>query len=154
MSLPSTKHHRHTQYGMTHTTGHWHTQYWLTGTGTHYTTLACTTRHWHTLHSTSTHFAALAYTTRLTHHTERPHRRCGGQAVQKSRDRIRRITLLICNSHLNVQVALAEYCPVKGGGNGQSIGSTVTDAIGRSWLLFTATGSCQLGYFSGVTANS
>ena len=35
-----------------------------------------------------------------------------------------------------------------GGGCDQSIGSTVSDAIVRSWLWSTATRSSQLGYFS------
>ena len=35
-----------------------------------------------------------------------------------------------------------------GGGCDQSIGSTVSDAIVRSWLWSTATRSCSLGYFS------
>ena len=36
----------------------------------------------------------------------------------------------------------------KGGGCDQSIGSTVTDAIVRSWLWSTATISSLLGYFT------
>ena len=40
------------------------------------------------------------------------------------------------------------------GGNGQLIGSTVSDAIVRSWQWSTATGSSQLGYFSSITASS
>ena len=53
-----------------------------------------------------------------------------------------------------VQVELKGYYTVKSGGNGQSIGSTVTDAIVQSWLWATATGSCPLGYFSSITASS
>ena len=49
-------------------------------------------------------------------------------------------TLLICSSHLHVQVALRVYCPVKSGGNLQSIGSVVSDAIVRSCF-----GRLQLG---------
>ena len=37
---------------------------------------------------------------------------------------------------------------VQVGSNGQSIGSTVSDAIVSSWLWSTATRSCPLGYFS------
>ena len=40
-----------------------------------------------------------------------------------------------------VQVARREYCAVKDGGYGQSIGSTVSDAIVSSWLCSTATSS-------------
>ena len=36
----------------------------------------------------------------------------------------------------------------EGGGCDQSIGSTVSDAIVRSWLWSTATRSSALGYFS------
>ena len=36
----------------------------------------------------------------------------------------------------------------EGGGSDQSIGSTVSDAIVRSWLRWTATRSSALGYFS------
>ena len=36
----------------------------------------------------------------------------------------------------------------EGGGCDQSIGSSVSDAIVRSWLWSTATGSSPLGYFS------
>ena len=51
-------------------------------------------------------------------------------------------------------VALRGYCPVKGGGNGQSIGSTVSDSIVHSWLWSTATESCLLGYFGNITTSS
>ena len=52
-------------------------------------------------------------------------------------------------------VALRGYCPVKGGGGkGQSIGSTVSDAIVRSWLWSTATGSRPLGYLGNITTSS
>ena len=44
------------------------------------------------------------------------------------------------------------YCPVCGGG--QSIESTVSDAIVHNWLWSTATGSCQLRYFSSIPAGS
>ena len=40
------------------------------------------------------------------------------------------------------------------GGNCQSIESTVSDAIVRSWQWSTATGSTQLGYFSCITVSS
>ena len=40
-----------------------------------------------------------------------------------------------------MQVKLREHCPIKGGINGQSIGSIVSDAIIRSWLWSTATES-------------
>ena len=42
----------------------------------------------------------------------------------------------------------------EGGGCDQSIGSTVTDAIVRSWLWSTATRSSTLGYFSSITESS
>ena len=42
----------------------------------------------------------------------------------------------------------------EGVGNGKSIGSTVSDAIVSSWLWSTATRSCQLGYFSSISASS
>ena len=51
-------------------------------------------------------------------------------------------------------VALRGYCPVKGGGNGQLIKSTVSDAIVRSWLWSTATGSRPLGYLDNITISS
>ena len=63
-------------------------------------------------------------------------------------------TLLICSAQLPVQVALMRYCPVKGGGNGQTIESTVSGAIVRSWLWSTLTRSCPLGYFRSVAARS
>ena len=40
------------------------------------------------------------------------------------------------------------------GGNSQSIGPTVSDAIVRSWLCATTTGSCPLGYFSSIAAST
>ena len=43
-------------------------------------------------------------------------------------------------------VALRGHCPV----NGQSIGSAVSDAIVRSWLWSTATGSYPLGYLGSI----
>ena len=47
------------------------------------------------------------------------------------------------------------YCPVyRVDGNCQSIGSTVSDAIVRSWLWWTATMNSSLGYFSSITASS
>ena len=51
--------------------------------------------------------------------------------------------------HCSVQyVELRGYCPVYGEGCDQSIGSTVSDAIVRSWLWLTATKSSPFGYFS------
>ena len=47
-----------------------------------------------------------------------------------------------CNTWSSVAPAL------EGGGCDQSIGSTVSDAILRSWLCLTATRSSPLGYFS------
>ena len=38
--------------------------------------------------------------------------------------------------------------------NSQSIRSTVSDAIVRSWLWSIATESCQLGYFSSIASSS
>ena len=46
---------------------------------------------------------------------------------------------LICSSHLHVHVVLWGYCPVNGGGNGQSIVFSVSDAIVRCSPLSTAT---------------
>ena len=63
-------------------------------------------------------------------------------------------TLMICSPQLYVQVAIKGFSPVKGGDNYQSIVSTVSDAIVRSWLWSTATGNCPLGYFSIITASS
>ena len=40
-----------------------------------------------------------------------------------------------------------------GGGYDQSVESTVSDAIVRSWLWSTVTGSSPLGYFSSITAS-
>ena len=51
-------------------------------------------------------------------------------------------------------VELRGYCPVYGWGNGQSIGSSVSDAIVRSWLWSTSTESSPLGFFSSITASS
>ena len=46
-----------------------------------------------------------------------------------------------------MHVALRGYCPI-GWECDQSIGSTVSDAIVRSWLWLTATRSSPLGCFS------
>ena len=61
-------------------------------------------------------------------------------------------SLLICWEYLHVQVALRGYCSVKSGGSASRL--DVSDAIVRSWLWSTATGSCPFGYFSSITANS
>ena len=53
-------------------------------------------------------------------------------------------SVVICSAHLHVQGKLWEYCPAKGEGNGQSIGSTVFDAIIGSWLWLTATGKLSI----------
>ena len=53
-----------------------------------------------------------------------------------------------------VLVALRGYYLVKGGGYGQSIGSTVSGVIVRSSLLSTATGSRPLGYLGNITASN
>ena len=42
----------------------------------------------------------------------------------------------------------------EGAGCDNSIGSTVSDAIVRSWLWLTATRSSPLGRFSSITASS
>ena len=65
---------------------------------------------------------------------------------QRSRDSIPLITHLIkfCSPHLHVQVAFRGYCSVRVGGNGQSIGYPVSDAIVHRWLWLTATWSCPL----------
>ena len=52
-----------------------------------------------------------------------------------------------------MQVGLNRYCSVKGESNGQSIGPPVSDAIVRSWLWSTATGSCPSDYFSSITSS-
>ena len=44
-----------------------------------------------------------------------------------------------------VHLVFRWYCPVRGGGNGHSIESTVSDAIDRIWLGSTEAGSCPLG---------
>ena len=46
--------------------------------------------------------------------------------VPRSRDRIPLTTIFICSAYLHVQVPHWWYCP---GGNGQSIGSVVYEAI-------------------------
>ena len=56
-------------------------------------------------------------------------------------------TDLICT----VEVALREYCPIQGGGNGQSIELIVSDAIVRSWLWCR---SFPFGYFSSNSRSS
>ena len=65
-------------------------------------------------------------------------------------------SLVICGLHfhhaLEAQFELPKLRRV--GSNGQSIGSTVSDTIVRSWLWSTVTGSCPLGYFSSITASS
>ena len=53
-----------------------------------------------------------------------------------------------------MQVALGKCCPVKYGGNVKSIESIVSDAIFRSWLKSTKTGSCPFSNFSSITASS
>ena len=63
--------------------------------------------------------------------------------------KILRFVARICT----VQVVLRRYWPVEGGGNGQSIGYTVSDAIVCSWQESTTTGSRPLGYFSSITAS-
>ena len=50
---------------------------------------------------------------------------------------------LVCTMHEVLRGTAHE-----GGGRDQSIGSTVSDAIVRSWLWLTATRSTQLGCFS------
>ena len=51
------------------------------------------------------------------------------------------------------QVVLRGYCSVKGGGNCRSINITISEAILRSWLWSTATGSCLLGNFGNITVS-
>ena len=87
--------------------------------------------------------------------TKWPLRQYGGLVLPKSRDRSRIIhALLICSGNFHVQVALRGYCPVKRGDNDQSIGSTVSGPIVRSWLWSTANDSWTLGYFGIITACS
>ena len=46
------------------------------------------------------------------------------------------------------------YCPMQGGGNGQSIRSAVSGAIVRSWLWSTANRSSPFGNFGIITTSS
>ena len=62
--------------------------------------------------------------------------------------------LLICSTHLHVQVALMGYCPVLGGATASQLDFSVTNVIVRSWLRLTATGSCPLSFFSSIAASS
>ena len=66
------------------------------------------------------------------------------------KQQVLRFVARICS----MQVEHRGYCSVKGVGNGQSIGFTVSDAIVRSWLGSTVTGISPLGYFSSITASS
>ena len=54
-------------------------------------------------------------------------------------------SLVICGQHLQCAIRVAQgVLPCVGwGGNDQSIGSTVSDAVVRCWLWSTAAGSCS-----------
>ena len=88
---------------------------------------------------------------------EWPHRQCVSLAFGRSyvRASIVAASLAICSPHLRRAIlgaqggtALPWPC------NGQAIGSTVSDAIVRSWLWSTAIGSSTLVYFSSITTSS
>ena len=65
------------------------------------------------------------------------------------------VSLAICSGHLHCNTwSSGGTALCKSGGNGQSIGSTVSDALVHSWLRLTATKSTTLGYFSSITASS
>ena len=53
-----------------------------------------------------------------------------------------------------IPVAIHRYWPVKGGGNYQSIRSSVFEPIDRCWLWSTVTKSCLLSYVTSITASS
>ena len=61
----------------------------------------------------------------------RPHRQCGGLSFRRSCVRVplAGASLLICGQNLHRASGTHGYCPVKVGGSGQSIGSTVSDAF-------------------------
>ena len=66
---------------------------------------------------------------------ERPHRQCVGQALRWSLVRlpVETASLVICGPNLHRTIRGAQgYCPMVGEDNGQSIGSTVSDAIVHS----------------------
>ena len=86
----------------------------------------------------------------LCSHPEWPRRQCVDLAFRRLhvRGSLSAASLVICSQHCTVQyVELRGYCPVQGGRCDKSIGSTVSDAIVRSWFWSTATSS-PLGYFS------
>ena len=78
------------------------------------------------------------------HYTERRHWQCGGKVFQ--RPGIESTILHSwCVAHIWMSKCGLGYCPCEG--NGQSIGSAVSDVIVRSWLWSTVTWRCPLGYF-------
>ena len=87
------------------------------------------------------------------------HRQCIGLAYPRTHvhAQVAVISLVICSPHLHNAIHGGQgCCPVQGGGggNGQSIGSTVSDANVHSWLWLPANGSSPLGYFSSITAST
>ena len=75
---------------------------------------------------------------------EWPHRQGGCPACYRLQDRI----LSVSERRFILCTKCSEGTAHEGGGCDQSIGSTVCDAIVRSWLWPTATRSSPLGYFS------
>ena len=67
--------------------------------------------------------------------------------VRRSRVRVplAAASLMIRGPICTVEVELWEYCPVKGGGNGQLIRSFSSDAIVGCWLLQSASSQWVLG---------
>ena len=101
---------------------------------------------------TSTLFMSRCQCSCISQHPEWLHSQCSGILFQRSCDHILLTTLLICNMHLYVEVAVWRDCPVVSGGNDQSIGSTIPDSIVHGGLWLAATGSCPFGYFSRISA--
>ena len=87
---------------------------------------------------------------------ERPTRQCVGLAFRRScvRASLAAASLAICASHFYLALCGAQgILPCAEWGSGQSIGSTVSDAIVCSWLWSTTTGSSPLGYLSSIAAS-
>ena len=81
----------------------------------------------------------------------------GGLAFRRShvRDTLAATNLVICGPHLHRASGAQDVLSHDVfGGNGQSIGSSDSDAILHRWLWSTATGSCLLDYFNSITTCS
>ena len=93
-----------------------------------------------------------------TLYPEWPHRQCIGLAFRRSRVRasLAAANVVIWSPHLHSAIRGAQgVLPcIGGGGNDQSIRSTVPDAIDRRWLWSTAIRSSPLEYFSSITTSS